>query len=190
MRNKKGFTLIEILAVIIILGVVMLITVPAVSKYILNSNRATYAADIQAFLETIKSEYDMKDYGSLLKEDEVMIVPFEYVTFEKGNSLESPFGEYVLEKSYAIIVPERKGYQLYANVLDARGMGVLMKSYNELSKEVIEEELEEMIVPWRSYFSSAYSLNHNGKTYTYCETRDIKSLEKKQEDAIIVLCED
>ena len=189
MNNKKGFTLIEILAVIIILGIVMLITVPAVSKYILNSNRASYAADISAFLETIKSEYDMKDYGSLLKEDEVMIVPFEFVTFEKGNSLESPFGDYVLEKSYAVIVPERKGYQLYANVLDERGMGVLMKTYNELSKESIEEELSEMIVPWRSYFSSANLLSHNGKSYSYCETRDIESLEKKHKDSIIVLCE-
>ncbi len=187
--NKKGFTLIEILAVIIILGVLMLITVPAVSRYIMSSNRASYAADISAFLETIKSEYDMKDYGNYVRDDELMIVPFEFVSFEKGNSLESPFGKYDLEKSYAVVVPERNGYQIYATVVDERGMGLEMKAYNEISRDSIEEELGEDMIPWRAYFSVSNPFNYNGKTYTFCEKRDIDTLEKSYEDAIIILCE-
>ena len=188
MSNKRGFTLVEVLAVIIILGIVMLITVPSVSKYISSSNRASYAADISAFIETIKSEYDMKDYGDYVKSDEIMIVPFEYVNFEKGDALESPFGMYVLDKSYAVVVPERNGYQIYANVVDERGFGIVMKPYNELSREAIEEELGESIYPWRSYFSAANSFQHGGKNYTFCEKRDIDTLEKSQKDAIIILC--
>ncbi len=190
MKNRNGFTLIEILAVIIILGIVMLITIPAVSKYILSSNRASYAADISAFLENIKSEYDMKDYGAYVKEGEIMIVPFEYVNFEKGNSLESPFGDYILDKSYATIIPERNGYQIYATVVDERRFGVVMKAYNELSREAIEEEIEdENILPWRAYFGVGNPFYHNGKEYRYCERRDIDTLEKSYEDAIIILCE-
>ena len=63
MKNEKGFTLIEALAVIIILGVVMIIAVPAVSKYILRSDKAVYASDITAYVETIRAKYEMKEYG-------------------------------------------------------------------------------------------------------------------------------
>ena len=36
-HKKKAFTLIELLAVIIILGILMIIAIPAVSKYIRDS---------------------------------------------------------------------------------------------------------------------------------------------------------
>ena len=34
MRNRKGFTLVEILAVIVILAIIMMISIPAVSRWI------------------------------------------------------------------------------------------------------------------------------------------------------------
>ena len=47
MKNKKAFTLIELLAVLVILGVILLIAVPEVNKYIETSRKNSY-------LETIK----------------------------------------------------------------------------------------------------------------------------------------
>lgn len=38
-NNKKGFTLVELLAVIVILGVLLLVAVPAISNVIANSKR-------------------------------------------------------------------------------------------------------------------------------------------------------
>ena len=37
MKNKKGFTLIEILAVIVILGIIMVIAIPEISHFITRS---------------------------------------------------------------------------------------------------------------------------------------------------------
>lgn len=42
MRNNKGFTLVELLAVIIILGLLMVIATPSITKYINNARVKTY----------------------------------------------------------------------------------------------------------------------------------------------------
>lgn len=42
MRNNKGFTLVELLAVIIILGLLMVIATPSITKYISNARVKTY----------------------------------------------------------------------------------------------------------------------------------------------------
>ena len=41
-KSKSGFTLIEIIGVIIIIGIIAIITVPAISKYVNNSKEKTY----------------------------------------------------------------------------------------------------------------------------------------------------
>ena len=41
-KSKSGFTLIEIIGVIIIIGIIAIITVPAISKYVNNSREKTY----------------------------------------------------------------------------------------------------------------------------------------------------
>ena len=42
MNNNKGFTLIEILAVIIVLGIIMIIAIPAVTKNISDTRETTF----------------------------------------------------------------------------------------------------------------------------------------------------
>ena len=48
--NKRGFTLIEILAVIIIIGVLLLIAIPSVARYIENSRKSAYVHTIKNVL--------------------------------------------------------------------------------------------------------------------------------------------
>ena len=51
--NKKGFTLIEVMAVLVILGVVLLIAVPSVSTYIVNSRKSNYYTTANSYVDTI-----------------------------------------------------------------------------------------------------------------------------------------
>lgn len=189
MRKKNGFTLVEVLTVIIIIGIIMTVAVPAVSEYIIRSDDASYASDVKAFIEDIKSAYQMKEYGQLVKEGEIMIVPIENVDFEKGNSEESPYGKYIMSKSYIMIIPENNGYHFYANIVDEGGNGVIMKQDNELNKEAIEKGIIKKINTWESYIDASNVFTYKGKNYSMCELRDIETLEKTREDAILVLCE-
>ena len=53
--NKKGFTLIEILAVIIIIGIVAIISIPTVSQYIKSAENTTYKSYENSMKEATKN---------------------------------------------------------------------------------------------------------------------------------------
>ena len=57
LRNRKGFTLIEIIVVIVILAVLMAVAVPSVMSYIGEGNKAKYEAVARAVLVNAQTEY-------------------------------------------------------------------------------------------------------------------------------------
>lgn len=64
MKNKKGFTLIEVLGVVIILAILLLISVPQIVKYI-NKGKVNYYVSIENEMRTAGANY-MEDYRALL----------------------------------------------------------------------------------------------------------------------------
>ncbi len=186
MKSEKGFTLIEVLSVIIIIGIIMLIAVPAVNKYIDRSNKASFASDALAYVETVRSEYEMRDYGEFLDKDELMIVPIEYIILEKGDG-NSPYAPFDFTRSYIIIVPERNGYQFYATIVDEIGVGIIQKNSNELNRDAVEEGVTDSVIPYKTHATTSDKLAFKGKLYSFSEKRDISTLEKSFDDAIIVM---
>ena len=53
--NSKGFTLIELLAVFTIMGILMMVAIPSVSRTIENSRRDTFADVTKSCINTIRS---------------------------------------------------------------------------------------------------------------------------------------
>ncbi len=174
MKRENGFTLIEALAVIIILGVIMIIAIPAVAKYILKSDRAVYASNILAYVETIQGKYEMNDYGAFLKDDELMIVPIKHIILEKGDNHNSPYGEYDFDRSYVLIVPERNGYSYYATVIDSEKAGVINVVSNKIGEEAVQEEIEEEVPLLNSYITSGATYTFKSSTYRRSDVRDIE----------------
>ena len=83
MRNKKGFTIIEVLFVILIIALLTLIAVPTVSKYI-KSGTKTYYKTMENELKTAGAEY-METYRSLLPQEitHVRVVDLEELVNNK-----------------------------------------------------------------------------------------------------------
>lgn len=187
MNKKNGFTLIEVIAVIIIIGIVMLVAVPSVMEYIRGSDNEAYASNAMAYLETARAEYSMEEYGDLLDSDEVMIVPIKNITLEKSDGGESPYGLYDYDKCYIIIVPERNGYQYYATMSDANGIGISNKGTNELNKDAVKENIGDTIVPWNTYVNPSYPLVIDGISYRFYEQRDIEKDGDVIPNGVIVL---
>lgn len=64
MKNKKGFTLVELLAVILLVGILLLIAVPTIVKY-LNRGKNSYYSSIEEEMKVAGVEY-METYRTLL----------------------------------------------------------------------------------------------------------------------------
>ena len=187
-KNNKGFTLVEIIGVVVIIGVIMLIAIPAVSSYIVSSRKSSYISNVSAFIETVRGEYQMKNFGSFLYDDEVMIVPIEAITLDDGDNVETPFGTYNYEKSYIAIVPERNTYQYYAYISDSAGYGVVGMPSNAASREYLEK-LSSSDITSLMAFVNYEPFTMNGKTYEYCEDRDYVNEDGVSPAQILVLCE-
>lgn len=80
MKNKKGFTLIEVLAVIIILGILSAIAVPVVMNNIQESEAKAFRSDLEAVqvvanqIKPIATQIDYTKIGSKTALDESKIV--------------------------------------------------------------------------------------------------------------------
>ena len=57
MRNRKGFTLVELLAIIVIIAIITLITVPIVKNMIKASRKKAFEASLQSLISSAKTYY-------------------------------------------------------------------------------------------------------------------------------------
>ena len=64
--NKKGFTLIELIAVIVIMGILMMIAIPAVSRTIENSRKEAFVNVAKNYLKAIKTNISTDDVQCLV----------------------------------------------------------------------------------------------------------------------------
>jgi len=204
--GNKGFTLIEIVAVVVILGVIMTIAVPAVSEQILSSRKSSYLSSVSAYAETIMGEYDMKSFGSYLYDDEIMLVPIKNISLDKGANMKSPFGNFLNNYSYIVVAPENNSYTFYANFLDDAGYGINMVPVNSLEKNDIKKTNKSDIrdisyfvscsVNAKKYTLSDIIFEYNNKVYVPCDYRvydtDASSeieCDSTSDLAIVVMCE-
>lgn len=63
MKNNKGFTLVETIAVIIILGVVLSIAVPSITNVVKSTNKSRMISDAETFASKAKEMYESDTIG-------------------------------------------------------------------------------------------------------------------------------
>ena len=136
MKNRKGFTLVELLAVIVILGLLMAIAIPSVTRYITESRKKTLAASIQAYIDAVVTQVNDGEYRFSTK-DIIYAVPIECIPLEKGGT--NPFGEWIQSSddywAYVLVQYDTENYNyIYGFTFkDSAGYGMYPLTTTKMS---------------------------------------------------------
>jgi len=139
---KKGFTLIELLAVIIILGILLFLAVPSVSRMIRLSKENVYIDNLERIVDAVKTDVTLASGEYKFDYDEYLVVPFVCVELEKGANSKSPFGTYVNESSFVVVIRNKDSllYDYYITSKDGSGIGTNMVYAGELKVGYVDDE--------------------------------------------------
>ena len=139
MNRKNAFTLIELLAVIIILGILMIIAIPSVTTYISNSRKSAY---IDTAKEIINGARNFVNEGKLEMFDTNSTYYLPTNCIKTENSSKSPYGEFT--KAYVGVIYDGKGYKYYWISVDSAGQGVkYITPLDKLDIEDIESDIKD-----------------------------------------------
>ncbi len=113
MKNNKGFTLVETIAVIIILGVVLSIAVPSITNVVKSTNKNRMISDAETFASKAKEMYESDTIGIDINNKSLKEIT------ELGKS---PFGkEYCVENSTVTCNEENKNVTCDVVLKDENG---------------------------------------------------------------------
>ena len=102
-KNNNGFTLVELLAVIVVLAIVMGLAVVGISSVLENTRKSAFAADAKSFLEGAHTLVNNADISRMMGTDPMGIaidcktnkttryIPLELIPVEQGGK-KSPYG--------------------------------------------------------------------------------------------------
>lgn len=84
--NKKGFTLVELLAVIVILAVIMVITIPTVLGSMTTAREKAFESAVATIEEYLQKQYDYSQVGSDISGVTPVITSFSATETELGSA--------------------------------------------------------------------------------------------------------
>lgn len=137
--NNKGFTLVELLASLVILGVLMAITIPNVVGIISQSKTNNYRADAEKMISTAKYKFSA---DSLYKPqaNECIVITLSYLGESKFDNPPNE-GQYLMGESFVIVKREGKRFNYYVRLVEKTKADV--KSGVNLVKEADLEKVDE-----------------------------------------------
>lgn len=140
-NNSKGFTLIELLAVIVILGILMITAIPAVTKYINNSKKDTFADSASAYINSARYSLLNDEYTDCAlpaEDNQCVYMTIDNIDIDKGTG-KSSYGKDYVSTSYVKVTYDGKGLKYEIDLLDSNGNGTTaLTSEKDLGRDKIK----------------------------------------------------
>lgn len=141
--NKKGFTLVELLAVIVILGVIMLIAIPSVGTIIKNSRENSFVSSGKMYISTAQNYVAGENLGNgkyCISVD----------TLTEGKVDKSPINPDNNIEGYVLIVIADNGITYKANISDIDSSNTAKASATEITSQSDRKVMDETPILYRN----------------------------------------
>lgn len=135
--NKKGFSLIELLSVVIILGIVATIGISAVSSYIGDSRKSTFADLAKLYGEKASEERAKDRLPHDIKDKEAILLPMEKYELEKNEDFSTPYGKMNLDFCYVVITNNGNMFNYYVFMLDDSNHAIVGADYAAVTSDAV-----------------------------------------------------
>ena len=132
--NKNGFTLVELLAVIVILATIVMIAAPNVTSYLENSRKKAFVLNARQVAEAVsndvlmngnKTAYNIEDINKLLD--------------SKHRLVTSPYGQSYSSGSYVKVEKDDTGNNVYSICLTDTGKnGIELTTIADLNDDSVK----------------------------------------------------
>lgn len=136
--NKKGFTLIEILAVIVIIGIVATIGVVSISSSISQSRDSAFADLAKTYAEAARTMRASELLYYEPKDNEAVLLPYSKV---EGSDIENKdntgYGDIIPSYCYIGIVNNNTNYSYYITQVDDSYHILNNVEYNSIDEDLI-----------------------------------------------------
>jgi len=138
--NKKGFTLVELLASLVILSIIMLIAVPSTLSVLDKNKKDSYISDSKKMITLAESEFRINDAIEYPKSNEIVLLYLSYIN--NGDLEEDPEGYTYSNDSYVAITYNGSAdsykydyhVQLFG-VKNTKSKGVILSNEEELNSD-------------------------------------------------------
>lgn len=119
--NKKGFTLAELMGVIIILGIILLLTLPAVDKTIKNAKATAYDAQVDKIIAAA-NDWALLNARLLPKNDNESITIYLGELKSKGLidiNVKNPKTNKIISNNSSVVITKKADKNIYTvNIID------------------------------------------------------------------------
>lgn len=144
--NNKGFSLIELLAVVLILGILMTISIAAYSSIIDGSRKDAYLDIVRLQAKAVSNLINGGDYYA---EDLNTVYYFDYRLVHDEDTSKSPYAEW--DSAYIAVVFDGNKYTYYWTGIDKAGWRIdLKKNVEKLGRKDVYNNKGSKIVPGNS----------------------------------------
>ena len=156
-KCNKAFTLVELLAVIIILGVLLIIAIPSVTKYIEDSRKEVYVQSANGYVESVKAMITSREISTKRK-DTTYYIPIDLIKLENGG--DSPYGNWL--EAYVVVIYEDSEYQYFWTSIDDTGHKIELKNIENITTA-------DIIIDSTKTLNNSISIGSRDKIYTLKE---------------------